>query len=458
MHASRVSKRATTKEDADVIVIGAGVAGLVAAFSLAESGQSVMVLEARDRTGGRVYTIADATKKLPIELGAEFIHGRPSEIWDLLREADIPVTEVDGDNWCFERDRLSRCEFFSEVEDILQKMSDDGPDQSFESFLGCCCPEASTEAKRRALSYVSGFNAADPGQVSVHWLVYQMRAEEKMEGDRAFRARGGYAPLLKFIMNGVEKAGVRLRTNTVVRKIAWSPGNVAVEAVSDANTILLHAARVLVTVPVGVLQAAPGETGAIEFSPPLPRDKLNAIAGLEMGKVIRVVLHFRERFWERIRPAGNKSLARMSFLFSQDAVFPTWWTSMPEDFPIITGWAPFACVDRINSDDLPVGRLAVQCLATLLGEEATELQRLLMGAHFHDWQADTYSRGAYSYVKVGGADAPEILSQPVRETLFFAGEASDTSGNNGTVHGAIASALRAVAQIKKAGRVNVRDK
>ena len=63
MHASRVSdKRATTKEDADVIVIGAGVAGLVAAFSLAESGQSVMVLEARDRTGGRIYTLTDSTK------------------------------------------------------------------------------------------------------------------------------------------------------------------------------------------------------------------------------------------------------------------------------------------------------------------------------------------------------------------------------------------------------------
>lgn len=219
--------------------------------------------------------------------------------------------------------------------------------------------------------------------MSVHWLVNQMRA------DRAFRARGGYAPLLKFIMDRVERAGVWVRTNTVARKITWSTGSVDIEAVSAANTILLHAPRVLVTVPIGVLQAAPRETGAIEFSPPLPRDKLNAIAGLEMGKVIRVVLHFRERFWERIRPQGEKDryLAQMSFLFSQDAYFPTWWTSMPEKSPIIRGWAPFACVDRLNSDDLPVGRRAVQRLATLLGEETPELQQLLQGAHFHDWQA-----------------------------------------------------------------------
>jgi monoamine oxidase len=250
------------------------------------------------------------------------------------------------------------------------------------------------------------------------------------------------------------------RTNTVARKITWSTGSADIEAVSAANTILLHAPRVLVTVPVGVLQAAPRETGAIEFSPPLFRDKLNAIAGLEMGKVIRVVLHFRERFWERIRPQGEKDryLAQMSFLFSQDAYFPTWWTSMPEKSPIITGWAPFACVDRLNSDDLPVGRRAVQHLATSLGEETPELQQLLQGAHFHDWQADPYSRRAYSYVKVGAADAPEILSQPLRETLFFAGEASDSSGNNGTVHGAIASAQRATAQIKKTGRVTVPGK
>ena len=117
MHESRVSNaQGTTEEHVDIIVIGAGVAGLVAAFSLAESGQSVMVLEARDRTGGRVYTLTDSTKKLPIELGAEFIHGLPSEILDLLREAHIPFTEVEGDNWCFDRDRLSSCEFFSEAD------------------------------------------------------------------------------------------------------------------------------------------------------------------------------------------------------------------------------------------------------------------------------------------------------------------------------------------------------
>jgi len=92
----------------------------------------------------------------------------------------------------------------------------------------------------------------------------------------------------------------------------------------------------------------------------------------------------------------------------------------------------------------------------LLGTETAMVERLLESAHFHDWQADPYSRGAYSYVQTGAADAPEVLSRPVEDTLFFAGEASDISGNNGTVHGAIASANRAASEITMAAAVPTR--
>ena len=434
----------------DVIVIGAGVAGLAAASALAEAGHSVIVLEARERTGGRIYSITSAHQNIPIELGAEFIHGRPPELWDVVQNNNIPVSEVDGDNWCFDNGRLSPCEVFSEVDAILLKMNDDEPDQSFESFLQRCCPDATDDAKHRALGYVAGFNAADPARVSVHWLVHQMRAEEKIEGDRAFRAQGGYAALLNLFLKRAEKARVSIRTTTTVRRIVWSPGDVTIDAVSAGKAVSFHASRTLVTVPIGVLRARPGEEGAIEFSPPLPDEKTNAIAGLEMGKVIRVVLRFRERFWTRIHPHGapHRTLADLSFLFSQDEWFPTWWTAMPERFPIITGWAPSACVDRLKADSMPVAARALQQLAKLLGAEIAELEGLLEEAHFHDWQDDPFSRGAYSYVKAGSANAPEILSQPVQETLFFAGEAADTSGNNGTVHAAIASAHRAVDAIK----------
>src|SRR5579864_545862 len=446
------------KDRADVIVIGAGVAGLVAASELADAGFSVIVLEARDRIGGRIFTLKDVEQQFPIELGAEFIHGRPTEIFDILQRGKIPVSEVDGDNWCVQNGQFSPCDFFSEVDEILQRMNDNGPDESFASFLRRCCADASQEARQRALAYVSGFNAADPAEVSVHWLVQQMRAEEKIEGDRAFRARGGYQTLLGLLQQRVTKAKVSVRMNTVVQRVRWRAGSVSVDAVSDEQAVSLHATRVLLTVPLSVLQARPGELGAIEFSPPLPPEKTRAIAGMEMGKVFRVVLHFKKRFWDQITASGtrSKTLARMSFFFSQNEWFPTWWTSMPDPFPTITGWAPWKSAERLASESVPVATRAIDTLGGLLGVGATEMEDLLETAYFHDWQADPYSRGAYSYVKAGAAAAPETLSRAVKETLFFAGEAADITGNNGTVHGAIASARRAVTDITQTSKVRLR--
>lgn len=452
--------KSAKKERADVIVIGAGAAGLVASAELAAEGLSVIILEARERVGGRIYTLKDVGQQFPIELGAEFIHGRPPEIMNALRQSKIPVSEVEGDNWCFQNGRLSSCDFFSEVDEILQRMNHDGPDESFASFLRRCCPDASPNIKKHALSYVAGFNAADPAQVSVHWLVRQMKAEEKIEGDLAFRARGGYQGLLELLQQRVAKAGVSLRTNTVVRRVAWGSGKASINAVCGERAVSLYASRVLVTVPLGVLQAQPGQRGAIDFSPSLPEDKLASIAGMEMGKVRRVVLHFRDRFWDRLHPKGSpkKKLDRMSFLFSQDKWFPTWWTAAPEQFPIITGWAPWRSAERLQSDSMPVVNRALRTLGGLLGvRESEEMERCLEIAYFHDWQVDPFSRGAYSYVKAGAADAPERLSRAVKDTLFFAGEAADVTGNNGTVHGAIASARRAVAEITETGRASAAD-
>ena len=286
-----------------------------------------------------------------------------------------------------------------------------------------------------------------------------MRAEEKIEGDRAFRARGGYQALLELLQQRVAKGNVSVRTNTVVQRVAWRPRSVSIDAVSGKQAVSLHASRVLLTVPLGVLQARPGQAGAIEFSPALPQDKLDSISGMEMGKILRVVLHFRERFWNRIRANGNReqTLAHMSFLFSQDEWFPTWWTAMPDRFPVITGWAPWKSAEKLELDGVPVVARSLQTLGGLLGVGTSEMEDLLEIAYFHDWQADPYSRGAYSYVKAGAADAPEILSRSVKDTLFFAGEAADVTGNNGTVHGAIASARRAVADITKASRASAAD-
>ncbi len=203
--------------DPDVIVIGAGMAGLAAARELGRAGLSVCIVEARDRIGGRVFTVHDPECNVPIELGAEFIHGRAREIWDPLEKSGVEITEVDGDYWCNSDGHLSSCDFFEEVDSILDKMDDSAADESFSAFLARRFGEPKTkrqrEVQRRAISYVSGFNAADPAVVGVHWLVQGMRAEQKIQGDRAFRAQNGYTALLK----RVSRSDLKFRSGSAHR-------------------------------------------------------------------------------------------------------------------------------------------------------------------------------------------------------------------------------------------------
>ena len=439
--------------DPAVIVIGGGMSGLAAACQLGRAGVAVTILEARDRIGGRVLTLHDSACKSPIELGAEFIHGKPPEIWQVLEKAKIEISEVEGDSWCSAGGKLSKCDLISDADAILDKMNDSATDQSFLSFLeraGDATTDKQRRARQRAISYVSGFNAADPGLVGVHWLVKGMRAEEEIEGHRAFRSENGYADLLSNFLAELNQLEIPTHTGCVVETIDWKNSGVELTVREGNGLSAYQVPRVLVTVPLSLLQMSLGQTGVIRFTPALPREMTDALEKLEMGKVIRVVLRFRERFWDGIRPRGGTTatLSDMGFLFSQDEWFPTWWTTMPRKDPIITGWAPFRCAEKLSgkSHSFVVER-SLRTLGGLVGVSFEELQALLEEGYFHDWQTDPFSRGAYSYGKVGANEAQRALVRPVEDTIFLAGEATDISGHNGTVHGAIASGHRAAAQI-----------
>jgi len=333
----------------DVIVIGAGAAGLAGASVLGRAGLSVTIFEARDRVGGRMFTLRDPVCQAPIELGAEFIQGLPLEIWEPLQARNIIVTEVTGEPWCSHEGRLSTCGFFSQVIDILQQMDASSPDESFLSFLKRCCKESRSDpehrrAEERALAYVTDFNAADPKRVGVHWLVQGMRAEKKIEGDRTFRSANGYEDLLRIFRQELAQTDVHIQTETVVDSVEWTQGRVEITCHRASEPHKLSTGRVLVTLPLAVLQTAVEAKGAVRFTPELPREKLEALKKLEMGKVMRVTLRFRHRFWDTISAPGNgrKTLSELGFLFSENEWFPTWWTTMPNKLPIITGWAPSA--------------------------------------------------------------------------------------------------------------------
>ncbi|MGH9517773.1 MAG: flavin monoamine oxidase family protein [Terriglobales bacterium] len=449
----RTTEHPTNPMPTDVVIVGAGAAGLAAAIDLSRAGLRVEILEARDRIGGRIYTQHDPTTNHSVDLGAEFIHGLTPEIWLPVQDHSLKVTEVHGDLWCSIDGKLQRCNFFAQADKILSAMDDDfadnsKADESFVDFLSRRFPGKDHEqAKQWATGYVSGFNAADPGLVSARWLVHGRHADEQIEGDRAFHIAGGYQTLLDIFSRELNDPNVNIRLNTIVTAIKWKAGSIEVLANGPQAETTFEASRTLVTLPLGVLQTA----GFVRFEPELPQQKLGALEKLAMGKVVRVILCFRERFWQDLHRSGeSRSLADLSFLFSRDNVFPTWWTQMPETFPIITGWAPAKSAEKLAGlgKDEVVDK-AIQSLSSLLQVQKSTMQAQLQTAYFHDWDSDPYSLGAYSYVKVGGQGCQRTLGSPVADTLFFAGEATDMSGHNGTVHGAIASGQRAAREILK---------
>lgn len=444
-----------TAEATDVMVIGAGAAGLTAAADLGAAGMRVTLFEARGRLGGRIFTKTDPTLHFPIELGAEFIHGKPPEIWQALQAERVNVNEVTGKALCFQGGRLQPCNFWDGVEAVLRGMDADQPDESFGDYLRRFREEAQNrpgmiEASQRALAYITGFNAADPERVGVHWLVRSMQAEEAIEGDHTFRAANGYDDLLKILVKRTTRAGVITRTRTVVDSVCWRAGRVEISAMGHDGPVKVTGSRALITLPLGVLKTPADDPGAVHFIPALPSAKLEALQKLEMGKVIRITLRFRPEYWQTLT-GTDEDLSRASFLFSDDQWFPTWWTAMPRRMPVITGWAPFQCAEKLTaqSDSFLMGH-AMNTLGRLLGCAADDLQKECEIAYSHDWQSDPFSRGAYSYGSAGSDGAQGQLAAPVGNTLFFAGEATDTTGHNGTVHGAIASGRRAAREILEA--------
>jgi monoamine oxidase len=439
----------------DVLIIGAGVSGLAAAQKLAASGLSVMILEARQRVGGRVFTLHDSTLAVPIELGAEFIHGLPPETWQIVRRHALPAVQILGDYWWFKNGKLSGNEdFWEQWEELVGKMKRyDSPDRSFLSFVQECCKGKKNQPLReRGIAYVEGFHAAHIDQISLQSLRQAELAQGEISGDRQFRVASGYDSVVAALTGKLDPSCVGVHLNTMVKRVRWKRGSVVVEAVGAGGHPLpqFKSRYAIITLPLGVLKAAREEPGAVEFVPALS-EKAEAVTKLGMANVVKVMLRFRSRFWEERElptvPSGS-DIASLGFIVSRDEWMPTWWTSLPVYAPVLTGWAGGSAADRFGSAS---GRLvagqAVNALSRILGVHAYELHRQLDGWYTHNWRVDPYARGAYSYVRPGGTPAQRALARPMDGTLFFAGEATNTEGHSGTVHGAIATGWRAAGEV-----------
>jgi monoamine oxidase len=410
------------------------MAGLTAARTLAEAGLKVLVVEAQNRIGGRILTQHVGSEA--IELGAEFIHGRPPELWALIDEAGLETYERSGAQLCFEDGSLTDCsDGMDAAFDLLEGLETfDGPDVSFAEYLDR--KPAPEEQRARVIGYVEGFNAADHREISAASLGAQQKAEDKTGSDHNYRLRGGYDQLPAYLAGRIAEYGGRVITGAPVKEIRWEPNRVNV--LTDAGSF--HARKAVVTLPLGVLRS-----GSVTILPP-PSSILEAARGMRMGQARRFTLLFRERFWENLTP--QPGLSELSFLFAFSQMPPVWWTPHPEKSRTITGWIGgprSAALQGMDAEEL--GHQACVTLATIFSMEQERIRGLLQGCYTRDWEQDRFALGAYSYVATGGLDASRKMSEPVAETLFFAGEHTDITGHWGTVHAAMRSGLRAAAQI-----------
>lgn len=425
------------KSEPDIIVIGAGAAGMAAAGALAKEGWPVRVLEARDRVGGRVFSARPAGWHRAVELGAEFVHGGNRALMAAIKGIGAKTRKLRPNIWYAEKGGLALMpDYWERIGRVADRIPRRDHGWSFRQFLWHQCREVPADDRKLAEAYVSSFNAAPADRISAHAL----RENHAGADTEDLKLMGAYAAVMRGLQKQWPARSVDLRLKTIAWEIRWQRGEVAVTT-RDAGDgkIERHRARaVVITLPLGVLKA-----GRVKFSPPLAaRQQLIDRAG--WGHVIRIMIRFRKGFWSAplMPPALGADQGRgFGFVNAPKESVPVWWAlTAPE--PVLTGWVSGEAFERIKRKPArAIFDEAVKSLARIFRAGPDEVRRWIADSVWHDWRRDPFALGAYSFPVAGADDLAERLSEPVDGTLFFAGEA--LAADFGTVHGAIDSGLHA---------------
>jgi len=415
----------------NIIIIGGGAAGLIAARELARSGQRVTIMEARGRCGGRIHPLSSAEFGYPAEGGAEFVHGAAPVTHRLLNEAGLSTQPLRGTRWNAENGAFSRGDPSDSLSDRLHHtLAELRLDLTVAEFLEqhFAGPQY-TRLRRSIIRTVEGYDAADPRRASILAL-----RDEWMDSGRSKQARvtGGYGELVNFLVSECRKHGAAIRLGSVVTAIEATDDGSAVRCASgEADQCDLA----ILTVPVPLLREI--------VLPPPEREKAAAAGNIGFGNVIKILLRFETRWWlER-----GSELADLSFLFS-NATIPVWWTQHPADLAVLTGWfggPKTQAMANLDEDELIDAGIA--SLAEAFGRDPKQLRRNLMMARAINWANDPFARGAYSYATIEAREAKTALAMQPGRPVLFSGEALYRGHDMGTVEAALASGLQTVQSI-----------
>jgi monoamine oxidase len=425
----------------DVIIIGAGAAGLIAARELCRKGKTVLMLEASSRIGGRMHTVSDPAFDTEIEMGAEFVHGVLPVTLGLLHEYYISYDKVKGELWHVRHGSIDREDDFIEEDHsdlLIRRLNALEEDMSVEDFLETYfINDRYKDLRNSVKGFVEGYDAADIARAST----FAFRDEWQGQESEQFRIQGGYKKLVNALVNEIEQRGAAIRLASRAMEISWQPHRVDILTQHGER---YSASKVLITVSPGILALQADQSSAIHFVPSL-ETKQEAARAIGYGGVVKIVLQFKTAFWKNHNSA--KRMKELSFLLS-DASIPTWWTQFPDPSATLTGWLGGAATKRFEgATPEEILEEAIHSLAYIFKETPASIRQQVSAWELANWNINPYTLGAYSYTTVDAEPYRKVLGEPVANTLFFAGEAIYEGPARGTVEAALVSGLKAVEQM-----------
>ena len=414
----------------DVIIIGAGAAGLSAMKYLAEAGYKVCVLEAADSIGGRIATIEEKGFSHPVETGAEFIHGKLPLTFELLKKAGISYEAVEGDMIGVQNGEWQKEEHDDHWDKFMHELNRLKTDVTILEFLDTHFHEPQFMHLRQAVQrFAEGFDLADISKASV----LPIKSEWKNIDKKQYRVKGGYIQLLNHLLKWSLQKDAVIHFNACVNKIEYDTGEIVV---TTTDTKKFEANKLIITVSLGVLQS-----GSIQFKPALTGHAV-AIQGIGFGTVIKFLLEFRTGFWKEFDDD-------IGFLLTDEEI-PTWWTQLPGESNLLTGWlgGPKAA-EKIFKTDEELLQTALHSLSAIFRMPPSMLREELVHHKIICWQNHHFVKGGYSYSTLASEQARGILATPVNDMIYFAGEAIAEGNSTGTVESALQSGKDTAALLMK---------
>ena len=418
----------------DVIIVGAGASGLMAARELSRAGRKVLVLEARDRIGGRICPLDEGKFGYPAQGGAEFVHGEAPITRALVKEAGFAFVPEDGEIWSVRAGELRRHEGFREHDDTLQeKLRSLKEDMSAAEFLRMhFSGDEYAVFRNSVIKAIKKYDAGDPELISTFTIKNEGLGNDSGDVPGGW-IREGYGALINFLKEGCDRQCVEFRFGSVAQRISIKGAGVSVVAGDREFT----AGRAIVTVALPVLQN-------IRFDPEL-KPKIDAASKIGFGNAIKLVIKFKTKWWKSV---NGLDLGKMAFLLTNEK-FLTWWTQYPLEVPVLVGWmaGPQAAAHASSTNEELLEE-AITSLARALGISPEAVKDQIEHYEACNWPADPFTKGAYSYTTIATKDAYDVLSEPVDDILFFAGEALYSVGHaTATVEGALGSGLETAQKI-----------